>query len=105
MVKVLITDDEGKQLGEIKFERLSNVSDKLGLTEYLVRIAVRNLDEIKFMRRRTTHRRFEDNVLGLICAALDELSPKEMQFEREASPSDLARRFDRTMPTIQEGPS
>jgi hypothetical protein len=100
MVKVLITDDEGKQLGELKFTRLHDVPDHLGLTEYSVEYAVRNLDETKFMRRTTTHRRQEDNVLGLIVAALDELSPTELQFERKADQSDMARRLDRTLPEI-----
>jgi hypothetical protein len=102
VIHVEIKDDEGRLLGRVQIERLNGVPDrKTGNCEYVATMGWEGLDEAKVIRRSFFHPRFKRNVMNLVFEALFQFEEKEFDFEREADPSDLERRFQGTLPTIQ----
>jgi hypothetical protein len=104
VIKVQIfheSDDGGSiLLGEIAITRLDEEAE---ISDYSCRFAVERGGSAVGLHQRTItgYGRTKGNVLGLLFAALAQLSPEEMELEGDIGQPDVARRRKGIVPEIQ----
>ena len=104
MIRVSVVKESGDskiELAEIRITRMDTEPDE-SEAGYVAEIAVERCGEVGLHTRTIVgFPRTQTNVLGLILAVLLKLEQPELELARGTRPTDLARRFGRTLRAIQ----
>lgn len=103
-MKVRVTDDEGKELAELRIDYIGLVSPSEA--RYSVQVVTDRGDAIGLHQRAVYYNFHLNNPLALVKLALDSLDPESFELEDEhPSPPDMARRQPRVVRALQAGAS
>lgn len=90
---------------ELAYIKIINISDDSGedYPDYVAEFAVERYAAVGLHRRVIRNfPRLRYNVLALVRQALETLEPRELELERNVSPSDLARRQSGTRTALSQ---